>query len=320
VDACHSSALFVTVKGDEPARFVLNQPPSPEEFDNFSDPARQFLTAADDEVAPSPSAFSAAFVLGIEGGADLDGDGVVRFSELTDYVKKMVLNAGSLRTRPTSGLIPQKPGEIADSGNGEMVFRYLPADKSMSYDRMVGVGKTYLLQANALPAEPTAVKWPYRGYLRRLLREECRRGTCRVRARGGIHSHPPDGACSAGSDAFERHCLYGVYTDRRGQGSGRRAHRRRHPDLRGQPGNETGRNAASSDPGFALCPSGRRALQAADPRRHRQIAILSQYPGFFQCAGWSERSWQVLNEELFCWGARPALPWLHPVTFWAWTI
>jgi uncharacterized caspase-like protein len=82
VDACHSSALFVTVKGDEPARFVLNQPPSPEEFDNFSDPARQFLTAADDEVAPSPSAFSAAFVLGIEGGADLDGDGLVRFSEL----------------------------------------------------------------------------------------------------------------------------------------------------------------------------------------------------------------------------------------------
>jgi hypothetical protein len=45
-----------------------------------------------------------------------------------------------------------------------MVFRYLPADKVMSYDRMVGVGKTYLLQASALPSEPTAVKWPYRGY------------------------------------------------------------------------------------------------------------------------------------------------------------
>ncbi len=160
VDACHSSALFITVKGGGPRRFVINQAPSPEEYDNLSEATREFITVADDERAPSPSAFSAAFVLGIEGNADLDGDGLVRFSELTEYVKKMVENSSTLRTRPTSGLIPQKTGEIVDEGGGEIVFRYRPEDKAKSYDRMRGVGKTYLVQAESTAAPSTPTNWP----------------------------------------------------------------------------------------------------------------------------------------------------------------
>jgi len=127
LDCCFSGVAAVTARAAPPA--------PPKRLDDAylqritQRPAYQILTAgAADELAadggprPGHSAYTGALLQGLEGGADLDDDGLITASALAAYISPLV----SRETSHTGGH-GQTPffNYLAGSGEGDMVF-FLP--------------------------------------------------------------------------------------------------------------------------------------------------------------------------------------------------
>lgn len=94
-DSCFSGSLFALVRAvpdDITEKSLL--------------PVRQYITAGnEDEQVPDRSMFKRCFLLGLEGDADLTGDGYVTGSELGMYLSDKVVNYSHRRQHPQYGKI-----------------------------------------------------------------------------------------------------------------------------------------------------------------------------------------------------------------------
>lgn len=81
-DSCFSGSLFTLVRS-----------PPQDISEKSSFPVRQFITAGmENEVVPGRSVFKRCFLIGLEGDADLTGDGYVTGTELGMYLSNKVVN------------------------------------------------------------------------------------------------------------------------------------------------------------------------------------------------------------------------------------
>lgn len=82
-DSCFAGTIFDITRASHPP-VILNM---------VGQPVREFITAGGaDEVVPNRSVFREQFVEGLEGAADLDGDGYITGSELGMFLKAKVSN------------------------------------------------------------------------------------------------------------------------------------------------------------------------------------------------------------------------------------
>ena len=66
--------------------------------ENNSLPVRQYITAGrEDEQVPDKSIFKRSFLVGLEGDADMTGDGYITGSELGMYLSVKVINYTLIR-------------------------------------------------------------------------------------------------------------------------------------------------------------------------------------------------------------------------------
>jgi len=95
-DSCFSGTLFNLVRSFHPQ--VIS------EKSGLS--VRQFITSgSENEVVPDNSMFKRCFIVGLEGDADLTGDGYVTGSELGMYLSEKVVNYTNSRQHPQYGKI-----------------------------------------------------------------------------------------------------------------------------------------------------------------------------------------------------------------------
>ena len=94
-DSCFSGSLFSLVRA------------VPEDITEKSNlPVRQYITAGrEDEQVPDKSIFKRSFLVGLEGDADLTGDGYITGSELGMYLSDKVVNYTHGRQHPQYGKI-----------------------------------------------------------------------------------------------------------------------------------------------------------------------------------------------------------------------
>ena len=112
-DSCFSGSLFS----------LTRSPPA-----NISDksrlPVRQYITAGtEDEQVPDKSMFKRSFLIGIEGDADLTGDGYITGSELGIYLSEKVVNYTKGNQHPQYGKINNPELDRGD-------FIFVPLEKS----------------------------------------------------------------------------------------------------------------------------------------------------------------------------------------------
>jgi len=155
VDACYSAAIFTTKGGDRPLRAI-----SLIDYEALAKPTRSFITAGStDQETPSPSIFTPAFVMGVSGFADLNGDGLVRGAELSAWLRDKVANSTGRATTPISGHVPLTRGEIV-SGGGDIVFKYDPAQRPTVPDRLRSPGAAWVQAPAAAIETPPEAAWP----------------------------------------------------------------------------------------------------------------------------------------------------------------
>jgi len=123
-DSCFSGSLFSLTRS-LPA--------------NISDksrlPVRQYITAGtEDEQVPDKSMFKRSFLIGIEGDADLTGDGYITGSELGIYLSERVANYTKGNQHPQYGKINNPELDRGD-------FIFVPLEKS----KVKGPSKTTVL-------------------------------------------------------------------------------------------------------------------------------------------------------------------------------
>jgi len=106
-DSCFSGSLFALVRA------------VPEDItDKSNQPVRQYITAGrEDEQVPDRSMFKRCFLLGLEGDADLTGDGYITGTELGMYLSDKVVNYTHRQQHPQYGKINNP-----DLDRGDFVF------------------------------------------------------------------------------------------------------------------------------------------------------------------------------------------------------
>ena len=106
-DSCFSGALFSLVRA------------APEDITEKTDsPVRQYITAGrEDEAVPDKSMFKRCFLIGLNGDADLTGDGYITGSELGMYLSDKVVNYTHRQQHPQYGKINNP-----DLDRGDFVF------------------------------------------------------------------------------------------------------------------------------------------------------------------------------------------------------
>jgi hypothetical protein len=106
-DSCFSGSLFALVRA------------VPDDITEKSAlPVRQYITAGrEDEQVPDKSMFKRCFLLGLEGDADLTGDGYITGSELGMYLSDKVVNYTHRRQHPQYGKINNP-----DLDRGDFIF------------------------------------------------------------------------------------------------------------------------------------------------------------------------------------------------------
>jgi hypothetical protein len=112
-DSCFSGSLF-----------SLTRAPPANITDKSRLPVRQYITAGtEDEQVPDKSMFKRSFLIGIEGDADLTGDGYITGSELGIYLSEKVVNYTKGNQHPQYGKINNP-----DLDRGDFIF--VPFEKS----------------------------------------------------------------------------------------------------------------------------------------------------------------------------------------------
>ena len=106
-DSCFSGSLFALVRA------------VPHDVSEKSSlPVRQFITAGrEDEEVPDKSMFKRTFLIGLEGDADLTGDGYITGSELGMYLSDKVVNYTHRQQHPQYGKINNP-----DLDRGDFIF------------------------------------------------------------------------------------------------------------------------------------------------------------------------------------------------------
>jgi hypothetical protein len=114
-DSCFSGSLFAL------ARAV------PEDITEKSTlPVRQYITSGrEDEQVPDKSMFKRRFLIGLDGDADLTGDGYITGSELGMYLSEKVVNYTHRRQHPQYGKINNP-----DLDRGDFIFALKKPSKS----------------------------------------------------------------------------------------------------------------------------------------------------------------------------------------------
>jgi hypothetical protein len=106
-DSCFSGSLFGLVRA---------VPDDITEKSSF--PVRQYITAGgEDEQVPDKSMFKRSFLIGLEGDADLTGDGYITGTELGMYLSDKVVNYTQRRQHPQYGKINNP-----DLDRGDFIF------------------------------------------------------------------------------------------------------------------------------------------------------------------------------------------------------
>ena len=115
-DSCFSGSLFALVRA------------VPDDItEKSTSPVRQYITAGrEDEQVPDRSMFKRVFLLGLEGDADLTGDGYITGSELGMYLSDKVVNYTHRRQHPQYGKINNP-----DLDRGDFIF--VPKAKKAEY-------------------------------------------------------------------------------------------------------------------------------------------------------------------------------------------
>lgn len=110
-DSCFSGSIFALDRA------------VPEDISEKSNlPVRQFITAGrEDEQVPDKSIFKRSFLIGLEGDADLTGDGYITGSELGMYLSEKVVNYSHRKQHPQYGKISNP-----DLDRGDFIF--VPAE------------------------------------------------------------------------------------------------------------------------------------------------------------------------------------------------
>jgi len=106
-DSCFSGSLFALVRA------------APDDITEKSTlPVRQYITAGrEDEQVPDKSMFKRCFLIGLEGDADLTGDGYITGSELGMYLSDKVVNYTHRSQHPQYGKINNP-----DLDRGDFIF------------------------------------------------------------------------------------------------------------------------------------------------------------------------------------------------------
>jgi len=106
-DSCFSGSLFALVRA------------APDDITEKSlHPVRQYITAGrEDEQVPDKSMFKRCFLIGLDGDADLTGDGYITGSELGMYLSDKVINYTHRRQHPQYGKINNP-----DLDRGDFIF------------------------------------------------------------------------------------------------------------------------------------------------------------------------------------------------------
>lgn len=108
-DSCFSGKIFALRDAPKITPFI---------YDKVDNPVRQFITAGNEtQTVPDESIFRKAFVRGLEGEADRNGDTYITGTELADYLKESVTNYSNRRQTPQYGLIND-----IDLDRGDYVF------------------------------------------------------------------------------------------------------------------------------------------------------------------------------------------------------
>ena len=85
-DSCFSGAVFLSRSNQKPVELLLQE---------ADQPVRQFITSGSaTEQVPDQSDFVEKFVSGLDGAADIDGDGVITANELGNWLKKEITKLG----------------------------------------------------------------------------------------------------------------------------------------------------------------------------------------------------------------------------------
>jgi len=106
-DSCFSGSLFALVRA-VPAAIT----------EKSTLPVRQYITAGrEDEQVPDKSMFKRCLLIGLEGDADLTGDGYITGSELGMYLSEKVVNYTHRRQHPQYGKINNP-----DLDRGDFIF------------------------------------------------------------------------------------------------------------------------------------------------------------------------------------------------------
>jgi len=114
-DSCFSGSLFALVRA-VPAAIT----------EKSALPVRQFITAGrEDEQVPDKSMFKRCLLIGLEGDADLTGDGYITGSELGMYLSEKVVNYTHRRQHPQYGKINNP-----DLDRGDFIFVPIEVQKT----------------------------------------------------------------------------------------------------------------------------------------------------------------------------------------------
>ena len=131
-DSCFSGSLFALVRAvpdDITEKSIL--------------PVRQYITAGrEDEQVPDKSMFKRCFLVGLEGDADLTGDGYITGSELGMYLSDKVVNYTHRRQHPQYGKINNP-----DLDRGDFIFVPLRAQlKEIVKEKKLQEGKSAIAE------------------------------------------------------------------------------------------------------------------------------------------------------------------------------
>jgi hypothetical protein len=148
IDAKH--ALFVFDSCFSGSIFGLTRAIPAAISDKTTKPVRQFITAgAADQEVPDDSVFRRQFVAGLAGEADLNHDGYVTGSELSQFLEYTVINY-------TRGAQTPQYGKIRDPflDKGDFVFFLPPSARNAATGNPGKLGPPSVQPESAMPQAP----------------------------------------------------------------------------------------------------------------------------------------------------------------------
>ncbi len=156
-DSCFSGSLFALVRA------------VPHDITEKSTlPVRQYITAgSEEEEVPDRSVFKRCFLIGLEGDADLTGDGYITGSELGMYLSDKVVNYTNRQQHPQYGKINNP-----DLDRGDFIF--VPPKREMrlaASEKAEGVEKSAVAQELNLLREERKKNQELVAELKKLLQE-----------------------------------------------------------------------------------------------------------------------------------------------------